>query len=95
MQIELAGTGVKLLGINQISAASGNALACTDRDIPWLQDSMAEQVWTKWQVTYRDVIILDENNEVLGVYNLTEHNLADAGSYDELKLMLETAAAPK
>ncbi len=95
MQIELAGTGVELLGVNQISASSGNAVACTDRDIPWLQDSMAEQVWTKWQVTYRDVIILDENNELIGVYNLTEHNLADASSYDELKLMLETAAAPK
>ena len=75
------------------SAASGNAIACTDRDIPWLQDSLDEQVWTQWQVTYRDVIILDENNELIGVYNLTEHNLADASSYDELKLMLETAAA--
>ena len=93
MQIELAGSGVKLLGVNRLSDAAGNAVACTDRDIPWLQDSVAEQVWTKWQVTYRDVCILDANNELIGVYNLTEHDLADASSYDELKLMLETAAA--
>ena len=94
MQTELAGTGIRLLGVNQISASSGNAAACTGKDIPWLQDSMDVQAWTKWDVTYRDVCILDENNELIGVYNLTQHNLADASSYDELKLMLETAAAP-
>jgi len=95
MQTELAGTGIKLLGVNQISSSSGNAAACDGNDIPWLQDSMDVQAWTKWDVTYRDVCILDENNELIGVYNLTEHDLKNVDNYDELKLMLETAAAPK
>jgi hypothetical protein len=94
MQNELAGTGIKLLGVNQIGEEYANAAACFQKDIPWLQDNVDTAAWDKWQVGYRDVYILDANNELIAVYNLTAHDLADASNYDELKLMLETAAAP-
>ena len=94
MQTELAGEGVQILGINKIGAESGNGATCDGRDIPWLQDRVDDDVWELWQVTYRDVLILDADNRLIAVYNLTANNLADAASYDALKMMLQTAAAP-
>jgi len=94
MQTELAGTNVQILGVNQIGAETGNIAACDGRDIPWLQDTFAENAWALWTVTYRDVYILGPDNELVGVYNLTEHDLSNAADYAELKTMLMTAAAP-
>ena len=93
MQTELAGADVQILGINKIGAESGNSTACDGRDIPWLQDRVDDEVWALWQITYRDVLILDADNRLIATYNLTEHNLADQASYDALKMMLQTAAA--
>jgi hypothetical protein len=43
-------------------------------------------------VTYRDVIILDENGELGDVYNLTSNDLGETDKYVELKsLMLDIA----
>lgn len=94
MQTELAGTGTDILGVNQIGAESGNNANCDGRDIPWLQDDVDERVWDLWTVTYRDVYILNADNELVAVYNLTTHNLAEAADYAELKAMIEAAAAP-
>jgi len=27
--------------------------------LPWLQDTVEQNVWTRWRVTYRDVRVLD------------------------------------
>ena len=83
---------VNILGVNGMGLESGNPEACNGKDIPWLQETAAEPCWTTWGVTYRDVIILDGNNVVLGVYNLTTHDLNDPAKYDELKAMLVAAA---
>ena len=93
MQNELTGTGVTILGVNQIGSETGNELNCEGRNIPWLQDDRTTRTWVLWNVTYRDVYILGRDNELLAVYNLTEHNLADADDYAELKTMLQNAAA--
>ena len=93
MQNELAGMGITIMGVNQIGAESGNDVACDGRDIPWLQDDTTERSWDLWNVTYRDVYILGRDNELLAVYNLTDHNLGDAPDYAELKSMLQNAAS--
>ena len=93
MQIELTGTGISLLGVNQIGSDSWNSVACADKDIPWLQDNNDVQARDLWDATYRDVVILGPDNEVVGVYNLSGHDLAIPANYAELKAMLETAAA--
>jgi hypothetical protein len=53
-----------------------------------LQDDEVAQVWVAWDATWRDTWVLDPGNVACGVYNLTEHNLADpeeyAGLYDLL-----------
>jgi hypothetical protein len=45
-------------------------------------------------VTYRDVYVLDENNEVVAIYNLTEHDLAVPDNFEALKTLLLEAASP-
>jgi len=98
MQRELAAEShaltIQILGCNGIDLESGNASICVGRDIPWLQDIASADVWNTWSVGYRDVIILDEQNEVLEVFNLTTHDLTNASEYDALKALLRAAANP-
>ena len=79
--------------MNESGLEAGNALVTTGRDIPWLQDVAGTDVWSTWGVAYRDVWILDRQNRLLAVYNLSEHDLRDAASYEELKALLLEAAA--
>ncbi|HPF70115.1 MAG TPA: hypothetical protein PLQ13_05535 [Candidatus Krumholzibacteria bacterium] len=83
---------VRIHGVNEVGQESGNALACEGRDIPWLQETLAEPVWGPWHVRYRDVVILDGDNVPVGVYNLTDWSLADSTAYATLRGMLQAAA---
>jgi hypothetical protein len=76
-----------------IGAEAGNAQVCAGRDLPWLQDIAAQNVWTSWAVEYRDVVVLDVENQSVGVYNLTSHDLGVPANYDTLKAILVTAAS--
>ena len=86
------GTETRLMGINLIGAESGNEATCDGRSIPWLQDTPEQQVWQEWEVVYRDVILLDAENKRVGVFNLTEHSLAEPANYDSLKSLLREIA---
>jgi len=62
MQAEIAGTtpvDVHILGVNETGAESGNSTIVQGREIPWLQETSDQDVWSAWKVTYRDVVILD------------------------------------
>lgn len=63
-------------------------------DLPILQDTAAVDAWGSWGVTYRDVVVLDANNEVVGVFNLTSNSLSDPANYAALKNMLTGAVVP-
>ena len=92
MQTQLDDDEIRILGVNQIGSEPGNEDTCDGNDIPWLQDEYAEEAWALWQVTYRDVVILDRNGRVAAVYNLTAHDLTNPAHFDELKqLLLATA----
>ncbi len=77
--------------MNPVGFETGNASITSGRDIPWLQDVDSDgdgttDVWlTAWPYVYRDVVLVDENNEVQDVYNLTQHDLSEAENYGELK----------
>ncbi len=88
MQQEL-GEGVSILGVNETGYDSGNADFTEGRDLPWLQDEADVDAWSLWSVTFRDLIILDGENVMVGVYNLTEHDLALLENYQALKAMLQ------
>lgn len=79
---------IRILGVNEIGSERANAEVCNGRDLPWLQDTVQDQVWTRWKIRYRDVVVLDADNVPVAVYNLTDHNLAFTANYDELKAIL-------
>ena len=96
MQDELAAEGlpmpVQILGVNAAGLESGNDAMCSGRHIPWLQDTVSEDVWKSWNVTYRDVVILDAQNARVAIYNLTSHDLSNPANYDALKSKLRDLA---
>ena len=96
MQTELAGLNptkaIQILGVNDSGLDSGNEEICNGRSIPWLQPEAGNDVWTPWEVVYRDVIILGAGNERIGTYNLTEFDLADPANYATLRDLLLAGA---
>ncbi len=90
----------QIVGINEIGHAVSNSAITEGRDLPWLQDEDANNnsvsdVWyDSWDVTYRDVVVLDEDNALVGAYNLTLNNLANPENYNTLRnLFLATATS--
>jgi hypothetical protein len=83
---------IHLLGVNAAGEESGDSLAVQGRTLPWLQDTPAADVWKAWAVGWRDVVILDQGNRRIAVYNLTAHDLSVAANYDSLKTLLVNAA---
>ena len=79
---------VQILGVNEAGYENGNVTACEGKDLPWLQETQDQMVWETWQVNYRDVIIVNENNEYLSTYNLTDRDLGNASNYNQLKAIL-------
>lgn len=83
---------VRILGVNEAGQESGNVEVCQGRTLPWLQDLPRTNVWHAWHASWRDVIILDEDNRVIRVYNLTDHDLSVSANYAELRGILIGAA---
>ncbi|MCP4247946.1 MAG: hypothetical protein GY778_12940 [bacterium] len=83
---------VQILGVNDIGLESGNKGMIADRVLPWLQPVAGEDIWTLWDVVYRDVITLGPGNEHRGTFNLTEYDLSIPANYAVLKDRLLAAA---
>jgi hypothetical protein len=83
---------VHILGVNAVGQDRDNALICTGRALPWLQDTPQQNVWGAWAVVWRDVYILDARGRLLYIYNLTEHPLELPHNYAELESLLLSAA---
>ena len=96
MQSELADEhpdlSIQLSAINEIGHDSGLETMADLGDLPLLQDTEEEAVWDDWDVTFRDVVILNQDNEAVGVFNLTTHSLAVEENYEDLKALLITSA---
>lgn len=84
---------VRLFAVNDAGEEAYVATAAgASHTIPILQDTAAVGAWGLWNVTYRDVVILDGEGRCLGVYNLTTHNLQVQADYDALLGFLRLAA---
>jgi hypothetical protein len=102
MQQELRDTypllRIQLVGVNEKGQEAGNPSMTSGRNLPWLQDVDANSnaksdVWyDSWNVTFRDVVILDGTNAKVGVYNVTANDLSNASNYATLRGMLVDAA---
>ena len=92
---------IEILGVNPRGAEAGNPLIASERDIPWLQDVDSDldgfsDAWTSWGVQYRDVVILDGDNAVADVFNLTVHDLQVPMNYVTLaRKFVDVASIPE
>ena len=82
--------GVVIVGVNEFGFEGGNELFTEGRDLPWLQDTEEVDVWSSWDVDYRDVMILDRENHYVDRFNLSANDLSDPAAYDELRALLES-----
>jgi len=47
-------------------------------------------VWSDWKVTYRDMFVVNREGHAVALYNLTDHDLGEAGDYQAaLDLLIE------
>ena len=87
-----------IAGVNEAGFQAGDPPPIVaDKTLPWVQDVDGDadsdsDIWDAWDVNFRDLVILDESNEKITVYNLTDHNLAEQANFLELRTMLIDAA---
>lgn len=79
--------------MNRTSDASGNPTISAERVLPWIQDTEQDDVWEQWNVTYRDVFIVNGAGELAGVYNLSINDLAVQDNSLALAQMIADTAA--
>jgi hypothetical protein len=77
-----------LINVNAAGYESGNADFVTGKTGPLLQDTTAVNAWSLWQVTYRDVIVVDAEGKRRAVYNLTQNDLSVPANLAALKALL-------
>ena len=85
---------ITLLSINKIAAEAGIQHFTESHNLPMVQDDATLQVWNSWQGSWRDVYILNENNELVMVYNLTQNNLGNSSNYNALMSHFIDIATP-
>ena len=89
---------IDIIGVNEAGYEEDNAQMTAAGDLPWLQDvdqdnNGLSDVWReRWNVTWRDVLILDSRNAPVGVFSLSSHNLNASAAYSTLLNMLLDAA---
>lgn len=79
---------IHLLVINEAGYESGLDDLSAMISLPILQDDVTAEVWTRWEADWRDVFVLDADNERALVYNLTVFDLSDPDNYADLKAYL-------
>lgn len=85
---------VYLAGINENGQQSANGQIT--QSLPVLQDidndsNGSSDVWASWQAAWRDVKVVDRDNELTFTINLTTNSLADSANYQQLKQALINA----
>lgn len=78
--------------MNETGQEEYNSLAVEGKTGPWLQD-VEHAVWTLWNAQWRDVIVLDEENRQVAVFNLFENGLGEPENYEALRAILVAADA--
>lgn len=96
MQTELdaehPGLGIALFAVNERGYETSVPRLADEGDLAIVQEDEAHPVWSDWNASWRDVVVLDPRNEALGVFNLTSFSLDRPENYDELKAILVAAA---
>jgi len=95
---EFSELAVQIIGINESGFESGNHNIIDEgHTLPWLQDvdldaDQNSDHWSAWNVTYRDVVIVDGTNWPVAVFNVTDRSLQETANYAAFKqLLVDTA----
>jgi hypothetical protein len=85
---------IEIVGIN-LAGDEGSIGQITEiTTFPWLQDTVQQNVQTRWQCLKDDLVILNSFNTRMTVFNLGLHDLQSPINREALKQMfLQTAAA--
>ena len=94
---------IQILAINQIGNGSGAALVGSLGDLPMVEDNSSDDIWNTWHAMapnpsthsgapWRDVHILNSQNEIVYTYSLTLNNLSNPQNFATLKQMFVDAA---
>lgn len=71
--------------MNAAGEEYGNDDITRGRSLAWLQDRVDKDVWGAWGVEWRDVVVLDDENVVVGILNLSTWDLAHEESRERLR----------
>ena len=94
---------IQILAINQIGNGAGASLVASLGDLPMVEDNSSDDIWNTWHAMapnpsthsgapWRDVHILDSQNEIVYTYSLTLNNLSNPQNFATLKQMFVDAA---
>ena len=94
---------IQILAVNQIGNSSGASLVASLGDLPMVQDNSSDDIWNTWHAMspnpsthsgapWRDVHILNTQNEIVDTYSLTLNNLSNPQNFATLKQMFVDAA---
>ncbi len=96
MHKQLASEGlpiaIQILGINAPGLESHNATITAGADLPWLQDTPEAAAYGSWSPAFKDVIIVNEHNREVRVFNLGANDILHQAHYDELMAILRAEA---
>ena len=81
LDAEYPNLNIKIVGINMIATEAGITDVSLISTLPMVQDDTTVNIWTSWNATWRDVQILNPQNEVVHVFNLTQHSLAPGNGF--------------
>ena len=95
----------QILAVNQTGYGSYASLVSSMGDLPLVQDNPTDNIWNTWHALtpnpstqsgapYRDVHILNADNEIVETYSLTVYDLGNPQNYATLKQMFVDAATP-
>ena len=83
--------GIFILGVNEVGYG-GSSTIYEGRDLPWLLDTDEADWWGNWGGSLWDLVILDRDGNVAGVFDLFEHDLDNPDEYAALKALLLDSA---
>jgi hypothetical protein len=90
---EAEGLPIQSLAINEIlRGGTYLELVSTNHDVPVLQDTAEVGAWGLWGVQERDLVVLDERNQVIAQFNLYSESLLDPQFQSEFDSLVREAA---
>ncbi len=78
-------TRVRITAINAVGAESGVEFVLMGRTLPFVQDTMAAGVASRWGAQVRQLWVCDPTGRVVEVTDLTTASLADPANYNALR----------